>query len=171
MHGGGLLVVLFLRLIDWLFINDFFWDYFIAIFQKFISLLNSSYSIKLYPLILITVIIILIWYGYKRLKNRTITEHITLNIDSDPDWKTYTKDVFDGIQYRWEYLFEHSNKKYRITNINPYCNDCSCLLVQGNCPNCKASYGTTWGSEYILKQSGEVEALIIHRIENNLYKK
>ena len=171
--GSGILAVLFLRLIDWLFINDFFWRKIKNLFDTILDFFGTPYSVKLYFLILIFITPLLLLYAYIKNKNISIVKHITLKVDSEPDWKTsYTKDVFDGVQYRWEYQFDHSKKNYLVTNVNPYCNDCTCLLVQGRCPNCKIDYtNSLWGgSQYTIKNTWEVEALVIHRIENKLYK-
>ncbi len=165
--GGGLLVILLIRLIDRLFINDFFWSKIKMLFGAILNFFNTTYSVKLYFLILIFITPLLLLYAYIKNKNISIVKHITLEVGSEPDWKTsYTKDVFDGVQYRWEYQLDHSSQKYNIINIVAYCNECSCMLVQDNCPNCKTSYSSSLWENGSIKQLNEVHALIIHRIES-----
>jgi len=167
--GGGALAVLLLRLVDWVFINDFFWDKIKNFFGFTLEFINTTYSVKLYWLILFPAAILLILYGYKRLKTKNNFPK-TVNIDIDPDWISYTKDVFENIQYRWGYEFDHSKKNYVIINVRAYCNQCNCQIVGNTCPNCKSYYSDSSYMGGSLKPAHEVEALVIHRIENKLYK-
>lgn len=166
---GGVLAVFLLRLIDWLFINDFFWSRIKDVFNIVLNFFNAVYSVKLYWLILIPIATLLISYSYKRLKTKDmLPESVTIN--TSPEWLSYTKDVFEEIQYRWDYVFDDFKKNYIITNIRPYCNECSCQLVHNICANCKKQYSDFSSSHGNPKSSHEIEALVIHRIENKLYK-
>lgn len=165
--GGGLLVILLLRLIDWLFINNLFWGKIKTIFNIVLEFFNTTYSVKLYWLILIPIIvlltIILILYIFSLFSSNNNNNEVAKN----PDWINYTKDVFDGLQYRWKYNFY--NKEYQINVIQVYCNSCNCPLVNGTCPNCNKMYDFSMYNSQ-LKSEDEIKALIVHRIENNLYK-
>lgn len=162
--GGFILGALALRGIDKLFINDFIWDWIKGVFSSIAGFFSTEYSVKLYFLILLPILVIaaiigigLLFSAKKKIKEIRY-----------PDWAEYTKDVFDNIQYRWQYDFRGMDSK--IKNVTPYCNKCSCILVGNCCPNCNESYNDyTYGSPTI-KNDSDIEALVIHRIENGLYK-
>jgi len=161
---GGILGALGLRLLDWLFIDNLLWDKTKSLFNTIVDFFNTDYVVKLYWLVLIPILtiaaLILIFYIISLFNSND-------NTIKKPHWYSYNRDVFDGVQYRWKYIL--FNDTYQIQDIETYCNNCSCLLVQETCPNCKRSYQrNSIYSGPKVKSYSEVEALILHRIENNL---
>jgi len=167
--GGGVLSVLVLRLVDKLFINDFFWDWIKGVFSTIGNFFNTEYSVKLYFLILLPILFIVAMIGIIYLISLSKTDLNKEPRFQNPMWNVYKRDVFDGIQYRWDYSL--NGGKAKIVNITAYCNKCSCTLINHSCPNCKTDYSSYMNHTPSLKQPSEVEALIIHRIENNLFER
>lgn len=166
---GGVFSVLALRLVDWLFIDSFLWDAIKNIFGSIVDFFNTDYTLKLYFLILLPILAIAVLIGVLYLRSLFKTEADGEPRFQNPDWDVYRRDVFDGIQYRWGYsLYDGSTK---IVNITAYCDKCSCTLVDLVCPNCSTDYSSYMNGTPNVKQLGEVEALIIHRIENNLFER
>lgn len=159
---GGVLSVLLLRLFDSFFINDFLWDGIKSGFNAVIAFFNTEYSVKLYILVLLPILVIAAIIGVGILMSSIKTGKSA--ISPYPEWKDYTKDVFGDLQYRWQYHFYGNN--YRIDNLQRYCNQCSSPLVSLRCPVCHTDY--EYGHQ--LKSHEEIQALIQHRIDNGLYK-
>jgi len=86
------------------------------------------------------------------------------SVSGDPTWVNYTKDVFGGIQYRWDYTF--LSDSYDITKLQRFCNKCSCHLVDDKCPVC----GENHYYNVKAKSREEVLALIARNIDTRLYK-
>lgn len=166
---GGVLSVLVLRLIDSFFIDDFLWDGIKNGFNAVVGFFNTEYSVKLYLLILLPILVIAALIGMLYLISLSKPKANRQPRFENPDWDVYRRDVFDGIQYRWGYSLNRGSTK--IINIMAYCNKCSCSLVEHICPNCKTDYNTYMPGTPNLKHPSEVEALIIHRIENNLFER
>ncbi len=161
--GGGVVSVLVLRLIDWLFINDVLWEWIKGVFSAVVDFFNTDYTVKLYFLILLPILFVVLLIGVILLLS--LREKNGGIVSRYPDWKEYTRDVFGSLQYRWQYNFFGNN--YRIENLQRYCDQCSCALVDLRCPVCRTNY--SFGHQ--IKSQQEVEALITHRIDNGLYKK
>jgi hypothetical protein len=159
--GTGVLATLFLRGIDKLFINDFFWDWIKGVFNTIGDFFSTEYSVKLYFLILLPIlfvaVIICIILLLSKIKDKG-------GVSIYPEWKGYTKDVFGDLQYRWQYDF--FGKSYDIKNLQKFCNKCSCHLVDERCPVCRTNY--SYGHQYPSRQ--EVLALIARNIDTGLYK-
>ena len=159
---GGVLSVLVLRLIDSLFINDFLWGGIKNIFGSIVDFFNTDYTIKLYFLVLLPILVIVAIIGIVLL----IAFFSGKNSDgSDPSWVNYTKDVFGDLQFRWQYDF--IGRRYEITNLQRLCDRCSCHLVDNKCPACRTNY--SFGHQYPSRE--EVLALIVRNIDTGLYKK
>lgn len=163
---GGVLSVLLIRFVDWLFIDSYLWDGIKNIFGSVVGFFNTDYTVKLYFLVLLPILFVALLFGVLYLILGGRKNNVEMH--EYPDWTEYTRDVFDGIQYRWKYSFRGGEST--IYDITPYCNKCSCVIVSDICPNCKNIYSWHWDTPNI-KQEGEVKALIVHRIENGLYKK
>ena len=159
---GGVLSVLVLRLIDSFFIDDFLWDGIKSGFNAVIAFFNTEYSLKLYFLVLLPILVIAAIIGVGILMSSIKTGKSP--ISPYPEWKDYTKDVFGDLQYRWQYHFYGNN--YRIENLQRLCDKCSCPLVDLKCPSCYEYYG--YGHQ--LKSHEEVQALIIRNIDTGQYK-
>ena len=163
---GGALSVLLLRLIDWLFINDYLWDSIKDFFGSALDFFNKQYTVRLYFLILLPIMVIIAIIGLLYLIiSFTGSKDPGSPLSPYPDWKNYTRDVFGSLQYRWQYNFFGNN--YSIENLQRYCNQCSCPLVNLRCPVCKTNYA----HGHDIKSHEELQALIQHRIDNGLYKK
>lgn len=160
--GSTLLAALFLRLIDWLFIDNLLWDWIKNALGAVGDFFTTEYTVKLYFLILLPILVIAVLVGLlillssKKSGNNPISKY--------PEWKEYNKDVFGDLQYRWQYYFSGNN--YEIINLQRLCDSCSCPLVDLKCPSCYEHYG--YGHH--IKRSEEVEALIIRNIDTGLYK-
>lgn len=159
--GGGILSVLLLRLIDTLFINNFLWDAIKNGFSSIAGFFNTEYSVRLYFLILLPVLVLGVIIGIILLLSMIKDKG---GVSAYPQWKGYTKDVFGDLQYRWQYDF--FGKSYEIRNLQKFCNECSCHLVDERCPVCRTNY--SYGHQYPSRQ--EVLALIARNIDTGLYK-
>lgn len=160
--GTGVFAALILRVIDKIFINDFFWDGIKSGLNAAAGFFNTEYSVKLYFLILLPVLVIAAIIGTGILISSIKTGKS--GISPYPAWKPYNKDVFGDLQYRWQYHFYGNN--YRIENLQRLCDKCSCPLVDLKCAACHTNYG--YGHQ--VKSREEVEALIIRNIDTGLYK-
>lgn len=161
---GGALSVLVLRLFDSFFINDFLWDGIKSGFNAVVNFFNTEHPVKLYFLVLLPILGMMLLGALVFLFRQRKTDSI-INI---PEWVNYTIDVFDGIQYRWQY--DTRSGKYDIASIRPHCNDCSCAIVDQVCPNCKKNFDWRIDDTPGIKTNRDVRALVVHRIENGLYK-
>ena len=161
--GTGVLATLVLRGIDKLFINDFFWDWIKDVFSSIGNFFNTDYTVKLYFLILLPILVIAAIIGVFLLA--AMWDGKKDNVSTDPTWVNYTKDVFGDLQYRWQYTF--LSNSYDIKNLQKFCNRCSCHLVDDRCPVCRTNY--SYGHQHPSRQ--EVLALIARNIDTGLYKK
>ena len=159
---GGVLSVLVLRLIDSFFIDDFLWDGIKNGFSSIAGFFNTEYSVRLYFLILLPILVIAALIGVGILISSIKTGKS--GISPYPEWKAYNKDVFGDLQYRWQYHFYGNN--YNIENLQRLCDKCSCPLVDLKCAACHTNY--SYGHQ--VKSRKEVEALIIRNIDTGIYK-
>lgn len=161
---GGVFSVFLLRLIHYFFIDNFFWGWIKNGLIASYSFFNTVYPVKLYYLFLFPLLSIVGFYGLLFLiawiKNPE-------NISNNPPWIEYTKDVFNGIQYRWKYYF--GGGEYEIINLQKFCDQCSCSLVNSKCPACEKLYHHNYGYKHLTKE--ELEALISQKIDTGTYKK
>lgn len=159
--GSGILAVLGIRLIDFFVgtkILSSIWKGIVWIFTTIGNFFTQKFEVTLLFLILLPVVVI----GVILLVLWIISKFQEANSDSTTPripFLNYTQDIFEGIMYRWEYEKLYSGK-YQITNISLYCPTCKCSIVYDSCPVCKKYYG------HNRVDNAQVEALIIHRIEN-----
>lgn len=158
---GGVFSVLLIRLIDWLFINNLLWDGIKSIFGSVLDFFNTEYSVKLYFLILLPIVFVAGIIGIILLLSLVKGKG---SVSIYPEWKSYTKDVFGDLQYRWQYEF--FGRRYEITNLQLFCDQCSCHLVDLKCPVCRENY--SYGRRFPSRE--EVLALIARNIDTGLYK-
>ena len=82
---------------------------------------------------------------------------------NEPSFLNYVSDTFEGVFYRWEYIKNYDGK-YLITNFTAYCPTDKCILYYNECQICHKHF-------YNLKANDELEILVRHRVENNLYNR
>jgi len=147
--------VLIIRLIDFLTGSNI-WEWLKAILVGIHVFFSQKFEWTPYGLILLFIsgpaIGILFFWIIAKFQNA--------KEDSLPDWLKYTRDTFDGIVYKWEYVKDYEGK-YDIENIIPYCPNCECQLIGEDCPNCKNSYYRK------IKSNHKLEVLIRHRIKKS----
>lgn len=160
--GGTVLAALFLRLIDWLFIDNLLWDGIKNALGAVGDFFSTEYTVKLYFLILLPILVIAAIIGIFLLF--VFLDGKKGNGLSGPEWANYTKDVFGDLQFRWQYDF--FGRRYEIINLQQFCDQCSCHLVDLRCPVCRENY--SYGNRFPSKQ--EVLALIARNIDTGLYK-
>lgn len=159
--GTGILAILGIRLIDFLFstkILGTIWSIIISIFRTIGNFFALKFEVSLWflillPIIIIGLIIFVLWIISK------YQEESTSQTQPQIPFLNYTQDIFEGILYRWEYG-KHYSGKYQITNISHYCPNCKCSIVYGSCPVCKSYYSGR------IKDDAQIDALIRYRIEN-----
>lgn len=162
--GGTVLAVLFLRLIDWFFIDNLLWDSIKKGLSAVVGFFGTEYTVKLYFLGLLP-LLGMILFGGLIFSYRLRRAEAIINI---PEWADYTRDVFGGIQYRWQY--DTRSGEYEIAGIRPYCNDCSCQIVNQVCPNCKNDFGWEIEDTPNIKSNEDIRALAWRNIETGDYK-
>jgi hypothetical protein len=95
-------------------------------------------------------------------------------IKPQPEWLSYTKDIFKRWTWVWKYELNYYGK-YEIIHLIPLCSKCNYKMRGGesrstfntySCPNCKNTYNNLEYWEY----KGDIEALIIHNLEHSTYK-
>lgn len=159
---GGVLSVLLIRFVDWLFIDSYLWDGIKNIFGSIVGFFNTDYTVRLYFLVLLPILVIAGIIGIILLF--VFLDGKKGNGLSGPAWANYTKDVFGDLQFRWQYDF--FGRRYEITNLQRFCDQCSCHLVDNSCPVCRTNY--SYGHQYPSRE--EVLALIARNIDTGLYK-
>lgn len=112
-----------------------------AIFNLLVEIINLivkffsiSISIPLWIFILLlipSIIIIILIIGFLIEKKANL-----------PKFFDYTQDEFDGIAWKWSWLFDKFfSKKWDIEDLTPFCPKCDCQLLSASpsgfrCPNC-----------------------------------
>lgn len=123
---------------------------------------TTEYTVKLYFLILLPILVIAVLIGVIILISSIKTGKSP--ISPYPEWREYNKDVFGDLQYRWQYYFSGHN--YEIINLQRLCDKCSCPLVDLKCAACHTNY--SYGHQ--IKTREEVQALIARNIDTGLYR-
>lgn len=75
----------------------------------------------------------------------------------------YTKDIFDGIVWRWIWKYSKYENKYNIEKLAVFCPECDCQLNKTSygalmCPNCEFT------KSHLSKSINDIEILIFHHI-------
>lgn len=127
----------------------------IVFYDIFISILFFQVS-----LIWIILIIIIIYFLRKVLKNR---------FKLKPEWLNYKNDILKKYLWTWEYKYDEYDEKWQIVEMSPHCHNCECILhyKSGNieCPNCGNIYGYNYYEDL-----EEIKKMIINKIEKRRYK-
>lgn len=91
------------------------------------------FKIPMWFIIAALVFVALIWYAVRKIK---ISPQI-----SAPTFLSYRQDFFDRVLCRWEYLPRLGNPRYKIGEIQCYCQHCEFIIGTPNehaqqCPSC-----------------------------------
>lgn len=128
--------------------------------KKILLFFNTKYTISFWFLILISFSVFLIFLVYFYLKSLFTEEIETIQ---RPNFLNYTSDNFDGVLYKWRY-FKNYEDKYSATDFIAYCPKDNCILLHNTCSICDKHYMN-------IKDNSQLEVLIGHKIENNLFSK
>jgi hypothetical protein len=135
--------------------------YLYIFFNQTISFFKTEYSFPLWLLILLSFSVFLFFIGYYYLKSVFINNNESgIN---EPDFINYTSENFNGVVYKWRYIKNYENK-FSAVDYMAYCPKDNCVLINDTCPICEKYYSH-------VKDNIELQVLIGHRIENNLYNK
>ncbi len=132
-------------------------DFVQKIIVSLFELINESISMPIWVILIILFVLFLLI----KTKLSSIIKNEAKSIINYPFLK-YTSDKFGDSLYRWSYE-KNNEDKYVITNITAFCPHDNCRLTYwGVCPICSQNYNR--------KNDSEINILIIHKIDNNLYK-
>lgn len=125
--------------------------------KKIIMFFDTKYIVSLWFLILISfsVLIIFILYFYLKSTQTNVKREL-----QDAKFLNYTSDKFDDVLYKWKY-FKNYNNKYSATDYVAYCPKDNCILLDNTCSICNKNF----------RNINQLEVLVSHKIENNLFEK
>lgn len=159
--GIGTLIIgtLILNGIDWL-VGTKIISSALTFLSYIFSFIIWSFDVQLWSMVLIVTISFLagsVWVKFKMglLKNAK---------ENKPEFLKYTSDEFDGVLYKWEY-HKSFDDKYSPSDFTPYCPKDNAILHHGKCLICKRYFG------HQITSDGELEKLVIYKIQNDLIPK
>lgn len=135
------------------------WNFIKSLFITILNFFCQKYESPLWFLFLLFISGALILLGVFYISSLFQKENKTPN--TTPPFLNYTSDNFGRILYKWSYYKDYDNK-YGITNLTAYCPKDNCIIYENTCPICERIY-------YDIKDNSELEILIRHRVENNMY--
>jgi hypothetical protein len=163
--GTGVATIITIRIIDWMAKTSIL----LYIFNFLKLLLNIPQNILTLKvtfsiwLILLIMVGIGLFFFLKKYVTFSTQEEIHEDSTKDlitPDFLNYTSDIFDDVKYRWRFSRDYSGK-YSIVDFEILCKKDNCILLYNHCPICK--------NYYTIKSQAELQVLVRHKIENNLY--
>lgn len=96
-----------------------------------------------------------------------------VKLEPTANFANYTEDKFKTWKWKWRYNFFPDQKRYTIEDLKPVCGKCNIKMLQDgfseltfHCPNCSQIYDAHYKTD---ENPVKIEALINHKIENNLF--
>lgn len=157
--GTPILSIILMRILDKIANTNLLlglWNF----IKKIITFFDEKYIVSLWFLILLSFSVFLIFIIYYFIKSFFIKETAELQ---ELNFLNYTSDNFDGVLYKWRY-FKNYDNKYSSTDFVAYCPKDNCILLHNTCSICNKHF-------LHVKDRSQLEVLIGHKIENNLFPK